>query len=153
MGTVAAVDREAPRVEPRRLARPPQAKTGVKSMPYEDLAREALCFGWVDSLVKPLDDDRYALSAYVSPANGRARRSIHRVLSADVNCRVWAAHCNGLRECRVLNQFRWIQMFNLHGPLCRARACETRDEHKGDRPCDGCRQLPAHGCRSPKRRP
>ena len=35
--------------------------TGVPSIPYEDLVREALCFGWIDSLVKRLDDDRYAL--------------------------------------------------------------------------------------------
>lgn len=35
--------------------------TGVKSIPYEDAIREALCFGWVDSLVKRLDDERYAL--------------------------------------------------------------------------------------------
>src|SRR5262245_12122320 len=34
--------------------------TGVKSIPYEEVIREALCFGWVDSLVKRLDDDRYA---------------------------------------------------------------------------------------------
>jgi uncharacterized protein YdeI (YjbR/CyaY-like superfamily) len=34
--------------------------TQVKSMPYEDSVREALCFGWIDSLVKRLDDDRYA---------------------------------------------------------------------------------------------
>src|SRR5215467_15114836 len=33
---------------------------GVKSIPYEDSVREALCFGWIDSLVKRLDDDRYA---------------------------------------------------------------------------------------------
>lgn len=32
----------------------------VKSVPYEDSVREALCFGWIDSLVKRLDDDRYA---------------------------------------------------------------------------------------------
>src|SRR5437588_2391091 len=31
---------------------------GVESLPYEDLVREALCFGWVDSLIKRLDDDR-----------------------------------------------------------------------------------------------
>jgi uncharacterized protein YdeI (YjbR/CyaY-like superfamily) len=30
-------------------------------MDYDDLVREALCFGWVDSLVKRLDDDRYAI--------------------------------------------------------------------------------------------
>jgi len=35
--------------------------SGVKTMEYEDLVREALCFGWIDSLVKRLDDDRYAI--------------------------------------------------------------------------------------------
>jgi uncharacterized protein YdeI (YjbR/CyaY-like superfamily) len=35
--------------------------TGVKSVLYEDMVREALCFGWIDSLVKRLDDDRYAI--------------------------------------------------------------------------------------------
>ena len=35
--------------------------TGVHAMPLEDLVREALCFGWVDSLIKRLDDDRYAV--------------------------------------------------------------------------------------------
>ena len=34
--------------------------TGVESVPYEDSVREALCFGWVDSLIKRLDDRRYA---------------------------------------------------------------------------------------------
>jgi len=34
--------------------------TGVKSIAYEDSVREALCFGWIDSLIKRLDDDRYA---------------------------------------------------------------------------------------------
>lgn len=33
--------------------------TGVKSIPYEDSVREALCFGWIDSLIKRIDDDRY----------------------------------------------------------------------------------------------
>ena len=35
--------------------------TGVNSMPYEDLVSEALCFGWVDSLIKRLDNNRYAI--------------------------------------------------------------------------------------------
>jgi uncharacterized protein YdeI (YjbR/CyaY-like superfamily) len=30
------------------------------SIPYEHAVEEALCFGWVDSLVRRLDDDRYA---------------------------------------------------------------------------------------------
>lgn len=35
--------------------------TGVESVPYEDLVREALCFGWVDSLIKRVDDNCYAI--------------------------------------------------------------------------------------------
>jgi uncharacterized protein YdeI (YjbR/CyaY-like superfamily) len=35
--------------------------TGVESMPYEDVVCEALCFGWIDSLIKRLDDSRYAI--------------------------------------------------------------------------------------------
>ena len=35
--------------------------TGQKSVPYEDMVREALCFGWVDSLIRRIDDDRYAI--------------------------------------------------------------------------------------------
>src|SRR5687768_13009771 len=34
--------------------------TGVASVEYKDARDEALCFGWVDSLVKRLDDRRYA---------------------------------------------------------------------------------------------
>jgi uncharacterized protein YdeI (YjbR/CyaY-like superfamily) len=35
--------------------------TRAKGLPYEDSVREALCFGWIDSLIKRLDDKRYAL--------------------------------------------------------------------------------------------
>jgi uncharacterized protein YdeI (YjbR/CyaY-like superfamily) len=35
--------------------------TGRTSVPYEDAVREALCFGWIDSLIRRLDDDRFAL--------------------------------------------------------------------------------------------
>ena len=34
--------------------------TGRPSIAYGDALDEALCFGWVDSLIKRLDDDRYA---------------------------------------------------------------------------------------------
>jgi uncharacterized protein YdeI (YjbR/CyaY-like superfamily) len=33
--------------------------TGVESIPYEESVRAALCYGWIDSLVKRLDEDRY----------------------------------------------------------------------------------------------
>jgi uncharacterized protein YdeI (YjbR/CyaY-like superfamily) len=35
-------------------------QTGVESIPYDDAVREALCHGWIDSLVKRLDAGRYA---------------------------------------------------------------------------------------------
>lgn len=34
--------------------------TRVKSVPYEAAVRQALCFGWIDSLIKRLDENRYA---------------------------------------------------------------------------------------------
>ena len=32
----------------------------AESLPYDDSVREALCFRWIDSLIKRSDDDRYA---------------------------------------------------------------------------------------------
>jgi uncharacterized protein YdeI (YjbR/CyaY-like superfamily) len=54
--------------------------TGVKSMPYADVVREALCFGWVDSLVKRLDDDRFAIK--VTPRKPTSKWS-------EINRRRW----------------------------------------------------------------
>jgi uncharacterized protein YdeI (YjbR/CyaY-like superfamily) len=36
-----------------------RASTGKRRLTWEDAVREALCFGWVDSKVKPIDDARY----------------------------------------------------------------------------------------------
>jgi uncharacterized protein YdeI (YjbR/CyaY-like superfamily) len=58
-----------------------KAHTGVKSLPYEDAVREALCFGWIDSLVRRLDDDRYALK--VTPRKPTSKWS-------DLNRKRWA---------------------------------------------------------------
>jgi uncharacterized protein YdeI (YjbR/CyaY-like superfamily) len=37
-----------------------KGRTAVKSITYEESLLEALCFGWVDSLIKRLDDHWYA---------------------------------------------------------------------------------------------
>src|ERR1700677_2989919 len=34
--------------------------TAQECLCYDDAVEEALCFGWIDSIVKRLDDDRYA---------------------------------------------------------------------------------------------
>ena len=54
--------------------------TGVTSMPYEDLVCEALCFGWVDSLIKRVDDNCYAIK--VTPRRPTSKWS-------DTNRRRW----------------------------------------------------------------
>ena len=54
--------------------------TGVKSVPYEEAVREALCVGWIDSLVKRLDDDRYTLK--FTPRKATSKWS-------DINRRRW----------------------------------------------------------------
>lgn len=34
--------------------------TGRPSIPYEDSVEEALCFGWIDGIIRSLDEERYA---------------------------------------------------------------------------------------------
>jgi len=34
--------------------------TGVEGIEYRESLEEALCYGWIDSLVRRIDDDRYA---------------------------------------------------------------------------------------------
>ena len=33
--------------------------TGKSRIPYDDAVEEALCFGWIDSIVKRIDDEKY----------------------------------------------------------------------------------------------
>jgi len=33
--------------------------TGRLSIPYDDAVEEALCFGWIDSIIKKVDDEKY----------------------------------------------------------------------------------------------
>ncbi|UCC33232.1 MAG: YdeI/OmpD-associated family protein [Candidatus Bathyarchaeota archaeon] len=33
--------------------------TGKPSIPYDDSVEEALCFGWIDSILKKIDDERF----------------------------------------------------------------------------------------------
>ncbi|MEM1126578.1 MAG: YdeI/OmpD-associated family protein [Bacteroidota bacterium] len=37
-----------------------RAHTGRPNVPYNDAVEEALCFGWIDSTRKRIDDERYA---------------------------------------------------------------------------------------------
>ena len=55
--------------------------SGRPSIPYEDFVREALCYGWIDSLIKRLDDHRYARK--VTPRKPTSKWS-------DLNRQRWA---------------------------------------------------------------
>src|SRR5437762_3505623 len=55
--------------------------TGKPSLDYEDFVREALCFGWIDSLIKRLDDNRFARK--VTPRKPTSKWS-------DLNRKRWA---------------------------------------------------------------
>ena len=33
--------------------------TGVKTLSYDDAVEEALCFGWIDSIIRKLDEERF----------------------------------------------------------------------------------------------
>ncbi len=78
---MAGVAGKAPYVESRVWLVFYKGHTGVKSIPYEDTVREALCVGWIDSLVKRLDDDRYALK--FTPRQATSKWS-------DLNRKRWA---------------------------------------------------------------
>lgn len=61
-------------------------RTGRPSIPYNDAVEEALCFGWIDGIVKTLDEERYAQrytprrakSAYSQTNKERLKRLIEQ---------------------------------------------------------------------------
>ena len=60
--------------------------TAEASISYDDAVEEALCFGWIDSLVKRMDDDRYARK--FTPRKPDSRWStINRQRYADLKAR------------------------------------------------------------------
>lgn len=38
----------------------PRKQSGLPRIPYNDAVEEALCFGWIDSITRSVDDGRYA---------------------------------------------------------------------------------------------
>jgi uncharacterized protein YdeI (YjbR/CyaY-like superfamily) len=47
--------------------------TGTPSLEYEEAVQEALCFGWIDSIIKRIDDDKYCRK--FTPRNDDSRWS------------------------------------------------------------------------------
>lgn len=73
--------------------------TGVASIDYKDALDEALCFGWVDSLVKRVDDRRYARKFTPRRPNSRwsvVNRKRYAQLKAEESDRVLGPRTGGL---------------------------------------------------------
>jgi len=47
--------------------------SGKPSIPYDDSVEEALCFGWVDSIIKKIDSEKFARK--FTPRKGKSRWS------------------------------------------------------------------------------
>ena len=45
--------------------------TGKPSIPYEDSVEEALCFGWIDGIIKKLDDEKFSRKFMPRKKNSR----------------------------------------------------------------------------------
>lgn len=45
--------------------------TGVTCIEYADAVEEAICFGWIDSLIRKLDEDRFARKFTLRKADSR----------------------------------------------------------------------------------
>jgi uncharacterized protein YdeI (YjbR/CyaY-like superfamily) len=64
--------------------------TGKPRIPYDDAVEEALCFGWIDSIIKKIDDERYMQkftprkdkSNWSEPNKKRAKKLIDNGLMA-----------------------------------------------------------------------
>ncbi len=63
-------------------------ESGEKSVTYDDLVEEALCFGWIDSTIRKLDDMRYA--RLITPRNNPGnwsepnKRRMKSLIAADL---------------------------------------------------------------------
>jgi uncharacterized protein YdeI (YjbR/CyaY-like superfamily) len=51
--------------------------SGKRSVPYPDAVEEALCFGWIDSIIKRFDDEKYIQK--FTPRKAKSTWSVHNV--------------------------------------------------------------------------
>jgi uncharacterized protein YdeI (YjbR/CyaY-like superfamily) len=79
-------------------------------VPYEDLVEEAICFGWIDSTVNILDDDRaLQLMTPRKPKSGWTRLNRRRVAAMEAQGRMTAA---GRRAVEVAKGNGWWTIYD-----------------------------------------
>lgn len=78
--------------------------TGKPTLDYDDVVEEALCFGWIDSIIRRLDEDRYARKLTPRKADSqwsesnkqRVKKLLRKGLITEVgSCRIEEAKKSG----------------------------------------------------------
>ena len=84
--------------------------SGRDPVPYEELVEEAICFGWIDSTVNILDDDRaLQLMTPRKPKSGWTRLNRRRVAAMEAQGRMTAA---GRRAVEVAKGNGWWTIYD-----------------------------------------
>jgi uncharacterized protein YdeI (YjbR/CyaY-like superfamily) len=84
--------------------------SGRESIPYEQLVEEAICFGWIDSTVNGLDDDRgMQLMTPRKPKSGWTRANRQRVDDLETQGRMTDA---GRRAVEVAKANGWWTIYD-----------------------------------------
>lgn len=104
--------------------------SGLDPVPYEALVEEALCFGWIDSTVNVLDDERgLQLMTPRKPKSGWTRRNRERVAALESQGRMTAA---GRRAVEAAQANGWWTIYDavedLNEPSDLAEALDASPE-------------------------
>ena len=84
--------------------------SGRDPVPYEDLVEEAICFGWIDSTVNILDDERgLQLMTPRKPKSGWTRLNRRRVAALEAQGRMTDA---GRRAVEVAKANGWWTIYD-----------------------------------------
>ena len=77
--------------------------TGKPSIPYDDSVEEALCFGWVDSIIRKIDAEKYARK--FTPRTGKSKWSeankkrVERMIEEGKMTEAGLASVKNAKEC------------------------------------------------------
>jgi len=84
--------------------------SGREPIPYEELVEEAICFGWIDSTVNILDDERaLQLMTPRKPRSGWTRLNRQRVADLEAQARMTDA---GRRAVEVAKANGWWTIYD-----------------------------------------
>ena len=94
-----------------------KAGSGIRGIAYEDSVEEALCFGWVDSIIQKLDDSRYARKFTPRKENSKwstvNRRRAERMIAAGLMTEIGMQKVEAARHSGAWDNPADKPVFNL----------------------------------------